>query len=403
MSACRSCSWATAVLVLVLALAGQSMAETLSVQDSANADENFILAIGLVKERLAAQPENSAVRSELARLLGWAGRYDEALAEYDDLINAHSDDVDYALGRAQVLAWLGNDTEALKELERATNLAPDYEAVWQLRFRLLRRQQPAADSAELAALRTETEARFPQSRWWRVPPLERDIRWQLTLGAAYEYLSNDLPDWNNLFLRLDWLRDRNARYFLRFSQDARFDNSDSQFVFGGEWRLPGDWAGGLEFNSSTTANFQPKSGTSLHVSRQLDAGWGVDLRWRQRRFDSATVSTYTGTVERYFGNYRAAYGMNLSHVHGLGDTLAHTLVLNWYVTRKHSFGIILTDGEEAEAVGTGQVLQTAVASITFSGRHLLNERLTLAWWAGSHRQGDLYRRNYAGLAVTVGI
>lgn len=404
MTACHSRSWPACLLVIVLTLAGYAMAETGEVLTNGDLPvEDLDTGIRSMRARLAEGPEDSAMRAELARMLGRAGKYVEALGEYDALINAHPDDVDHSLGRAQVFAWLGNDAEALEELERATTLAPDYEALWQLRFRLLRRRQPLLASAELAALSAQAESRFPQAEWWRIPQAAKMRRWQLTLGAGYESLSRDLPDWNSQFMQLEWLRNQHARYFLRLARDARFDNADPQFVLGGEWLLPRKWAGGLEINSSTNTNFHPNSGSSLHLGRELGAGWGVDFRWRQRRFDTATVSTYTATAERYFGRYRAAYGLNFSRLHGLGDTIAHTLALNWYMSKKHSLGVAFADGEEAEAVATGLVLQTAITSITFSGRHLLSQRLTLAWWAGSHRQGDLYRRNYVGMAVTVGI
>jgi YaiO family outer membrane protein len=395
---------AACLLPVVLALPSQTMAEAGNMQDeNSTSIEEVDVDIRSLQERLATGSENTALRAELARLLSRAGRYQEALGEYDALIHSFPEDVDHALGKAQLLFWLEDYAKAMTELERAKRLAPDYEAVWQLQLAVMQRRRHETDSARIMTLRNEAEARFPNSAWWRIPQPRRVPRWLLTLGAGYENLSNDLPDWNSQFLQLDWRRDQNSRYFARLARDARFDNADPQIALGGEWGSGDKWTGGLEFNTSTTANFQPKTGASLHVGRRLAAGWGVDLRWRQRRYDTAIVSTFTSTAERYFGNFRAAYGLNLSHLHGLGDTVAHTLTFNWYVGEKHSFGIVVADGEEAEAVGTGQVLQTDVTSATFSGRHLLSDRHTLAWWVGSHRQGDLYRRDYVGLAITIGI
>lgn len=404
MTAWYTLSLVPCLMVVVCAAPAQSASDALKAgEHSVIALQNIDLNIYRVKERLVAQPANSEIRFELARLLGQADRYVEALAEYNTLIRAHAYDVDYSLGRAQVLAWLGNDTAALVELERAKILAPNYEAVWQLRFLLLRRQQPTADSPELAALCAEAEARFPQSQWWQTSPPERDIRWYLTLSGTHESLSNDLPSWSNLHLQLDWIRNQNASYFGRLARDARFDNSDRQFALGGEWRFRANWSAGLEFNASPAADFQPKSGFSVHAGYQLSDGWRTDIRWRQRRYDTATVSTYSGTAERYFKDYRAAYSLNVSRLHGLGNTLAHTLTLDWYFSPQHSLRLTVSDGEEAEAVGTGQVLQTSVNNVTLSGRHRLKRRLTLSWWVGSHRQGDFYRRSYVGLAATVGI
>ena len=68
-----------------------------------------------------------------------------------------------------------------------------------------------------------------------------------------------------------------------------------------------------------------------------------------------------------------------------------------------SVGLTINSGDEAEAIGNGQVLETAVRGITLSGRHQLNGRIGLQWWLGIHDQGDFYRRRFFGMAVSVGI
>lgn len=352
---------------------------------------------------IAARPDNYTARVELARLLGQAGRYEEALAQYDSLIHTFPDDVDHSLARAYVLSWLGRDAEALRELERARVLAPDYEDVWQLELRVLGRQKDAAGKARLEALRLEAESRFPDSEWRRSIVVAEEIHWKMTLGAGYEDLSGDNPDWNNQFVQLDWLRTGNQRYFGRVARDVRFDRTDQQMMAGGEWRLPGDWTVGGEVNVSPDANFQPESGFAFYVERPIAKAWVGNLAFQQRRYDSATVSTYGAALQHYFGNYRLAYGLKLSHLHGYENSLAQSLAMDWYLTPKTSVRITISGGEEAEAVGAGQVLETSVSSATLSGRHAFSERLTLSWSAGTHLQGDLYRRNYVGLALTVGL
>jgi YaiO family outer membrane protein len=359
--------------------------------------------IRLLRSHLSEQPEDVPARARLARLLGQSRRYDEALKEYESLIEDYPQDVDYSLGRAQVLSWRGNTGEALEELERAKQLAPDYEAIWQLQFSLLARQHTADSQATLDTLRPDAQARFPGAQWHTSNALPDEFRWELTLGAAYDQLSGDNQDWNNQFLHVDWRQSPGARYFGHIARDARYDLSDTGYAVGGEWKLNEQWTVGSEVNASPGADFQAESGFAAHVEKALGNAWIVDAGMRQRRYSSATVSTYIGTVQKYFGNYRAAYGFNLSHLHGSSNTVAHTLALDWYINAQSSMRITVAGGEEAEAVAPGQVLQTSVSSVTLSGRHAVNQRLTLSWWAGTHRQGDLYRRTYAGLAFTVGL
>ncbi|MCJ7555543.1 MAG: tetratricopeptide repeat protein, partial [Gammaproteobacteria bacterium] len=188
--------------------------------------------IRALESAVAARPDDYASRAALAKLLGQAGRYEEALAQYDFLIQTFPDDVDHSLARAYVLSWLGRDQEALKGLERARVLAPDYQDVWQLEIRVLERQKDVASKTTAEALRLEAETRFPDSEWHRSVEVAKEIRWKMTLGAGYERLTGDNPDWNNQFLQLDWVRSGDQRYFGRVARDVRFDNTDQQLVAG---------------------------------------------------------------------------------------------------------------------------------------------------------------------------
>jgi len=107
--------------------------------------------------------------------------------------------------------------------------------------------------------------------------------------------------------------------------------------------------------------------------------------------------------ERYFGNYRAAYTLNASRLHGAATSLSHVVSLGWYPREGLALGIVAATGEEAEVIAPGQILETDVDSITLTGRHALTPRISLDWWLGTHAQGDIYRRRYAGLAVRYGL
>lgn len=394
MSGCRLhqwISWAVFVMLTTLTLS-VNVAEAGGVTDP---------EVKMLLEHLSVKSHDDAARFKLARHLTSTGKYPQALRYYDRLVRENPENVDYSFGRAQILTWLHRDSEALTELKRAKRLAPDYEAVWRLDFSVAKRQRNAIIDVE--ALREDAAKKFPSADWWKSATAPLSYKWRLTLGGSHEDLTNDRPNWGNQFVELDWKPGSESQVFARAERDSRFNASDGHYSIGGDWQLTNKWRGAVELVVSPSPNFHPKKGFLLHAHREIGDGWGADFRWRQRSYDSATVSSYSVAAERYFGNYRAAYSVNLSHLHNSENSLAHTLVLNWYMTDKSSLGIVLAVGEEAEAVAPGLVIQTEVESVTLSGRHKLNDRLALNWWAGAHRQGDLYRRRYVGLAVSVGI
>lgn len=398
--------FASKCLVCLIALT--LLAAKLPAVAAASADVDAAIKAGdlesatkLLEQELEIRPFDDAKRFQLARILANKEQYSQALAHYEVLVRQHPENVDYSFGRALVLAWMGSDAKALTELTRAKRLAPDYEDVWRLHFVVAQRQKE--HDVDLEALRLEAKTRFPQASWWRDPASERKFNWLLSVGGAHEDISDGLPDWNNQFTEISWLRDSDSRYFARLVRDERFDQSDITFAAGGEWQLPLAWFAGMELARSDSPSFQPKNAFMVHVGRSLTNGWGVDFRWRQRKYDTATVSTYTALAERYFGAYRAAYSLNASRLHGEETSLAHVLTLNWYMTDRTSVGLVVATGEEAEAIVPGQVLRSDVTSVTLSGRHILNHRLTLNWWAGTHEQGIFYERRYVGMALSVAL
>lgn len=314
-----------------------------------------------------------AERFALVQSLRGSGDLDAALEELEDLRADFPNDVDYSFARAQVLVQLGRDDEALAELAIAEELAPDYDDVRILKSRLLDRRQDAP------------------------------ARWTLVLGAGHDDLSNDLPSWDSQFAELQLQQSPQRRYFARVARDARYAAADTSFGMGLENGWDSGWFAGAELGSANNPTYQPELGYSAHVGKSLRDGWVADLRYRRREYDAATVGSLTGTVEKYFGDYRVAYGLSWSRLHGGSYFNNHVLTLNWYYGNASSIGITINTGNEAEALGNGQVLETDVSGVTLSGRRALNERLSLSWWLGTHEQGDFYRRRFLGVAVSIRI
>ena len=327
-----------------------------------------VAAIDISNAQVSMSP---AERFALVQSLRGSGDLDAALEELEDLRADFPHDVDYSFARAQVLVQLGRDEEALAELAIAEELAPDYEDVRILKSRLLDRQQ------------------------------EAPAHWTMVLGAGHEDLSNGLPSWDNQFAELQLQQSPSRRYFARVARDARYTAADTSFGLGLENGWDSSWFAGAELGFASDPTYQPDLGYSVHAGKSLHHGWVADLRYRRKEYDSATVGSLTGTVEKYFGDYRIAYGLSWSRLHGGSYFNNHVLTLNWYHSDISSIGITINAGNEAEALGNGQVLETDVSGVTISGRRALTERLGLSWWLGTHEQGNFYRRRFLGVAASI--
>jgi YaiO family outer membrane protein len=378
--------------------------------ESADADvaaaierQDYAAAAKLLRGQLASGPEDQAVRFTLARVLAWSGDYDGAISEYDALLAASPADVDYSFGRAQALAWAGRDEAALDEVARARALAPDYEDVWRLELSLLERD--AAASSQLQQFREQAARRFPSSDWWREPEARApaDVPTQLTAGAVQQSLSTSAPDWSTRFIQVSHRRQSGGSLYATITQEGRFGEHDSVLVGGGDWKASEHWTVGAELGLAPQADFVPRHAATVWALRALPRGWETELRLRYRDYSDATVTMTGFTFARYFGDFRAAYGLDLAELDGEATSAAHSATLNYYRSARTQFNFSVVEGQEAESTGPHEVLRTDVSGFAAGGKQALGERWSLAWWVGSTRQGDLYRRRYVGIALTAGL
>lgn len=351
-----------------------------------------------------AEPiDDASARFHSTQDLRESGEFDAALAEISTLRSEFPRNVDYALARAQILVALQRDQEALAELAAATKLAPDYEAVWRLRFAVLTRSAHTLSASERESLQRLAAARYPHADWWQALNEVDRTRWTVLVGGGYDDLSNNLPSWNNQFAALQMRPNQQSFHELQVTRNQRFSDGDLGVRIGTDHTLKETWYVGADIATVSNPVFSPELAFSTHVGRALPAGWTADIRYRQRNYASDDVATFTATAEKYFGDFRTAYGLSASRLNSTSTTIGHSISGNWYYSDNTSFGLTLSFGEEAEAVGANQVLETDVSGLAISGRHQLTQRLQLQWWAGMHEQGDIYRRRYLGVAFSIRI
>ena len=349
---------------------------------------------------LAALADNSPdAQFALAQQALRNGDAETALAVLVPLRDHYPRNVDYVFAYGMALARIGEEASALAELRYAIELAPDYEDVWRLHHALLLK---AGDSAALDTYREQAAERFPAATWWRTPDAEPRYPWILTAGAGFDFLDNGQPNWDNQFAELRWERSELQRYAMSVSRHARNNNSDLSLGAGAEFSI-GQWTTGGRIAGSGSADFMPEIGVDVYAGRALGEGWAATLRYRNRRYSNATVGTVVVTMENYFGDWRIAYDLGVSHLSGSSGFMNHVIGGNWYYRDESTIGLSFSTGREAEAIGGGQVLETDVSGISLTGRHQFTQRLGLQWWIGIHDQGELYRRQFLGMAVSIRI
>ena len=359
-------------------------------------------AVKAAREELIAYPDHSDAREQVARDCARAGRPDEALAQYDQLLKVNADNPDWLLGRAQALMALERPAEALPDLERARRLAPAYEDVWRVNVAALERLDR---QAEAEALLGEARRAFPAADW----PAARlaAMREQrvtangdrLSLGASYEDLSDGLDSWKGATIDLSHPLDARNRLHGGLNGEQRFDESDFQFIAGWSARLDDRWSASFFADYTANADFLPDWSATAELGRALPGHRALSLRARHTEYEAVDVESFAGTVEQYLEQLRISYTLTAASPTDLGWSWGHVLrMAHDYGDGSHAT-LALGYGKEAETVAPGVVLVTKNKSVSVFGVHWRDAAWGIAWEAGWYEQGDLYNRLRIRLGV----
>lgn len=356
----------TALVSLLVATAcpGVSAAQASAVAQAQAAldQDDRPVAIELLAARLADYPGDDEARFLYARVLAWDGRYDDSLAQYDVLLDASPDDADYLLGKARVNFWNGDADDSLVLLARARELAPDYDEIEQLQAQVIAAGQ--------------NPARFSY----------------LEGGAGWQALSDDLPDWTEVYVRGGHRFGDRKELFGSLNQVERFGSRDTELRAGAVLPMHRKDALTLEASVAPGADVLPRWSLSGHWQRAFGRGWGAGLGWRHAEYEAATLDIVTLNGERYFADYRASATLYLSKLQGADLTFASAFRLDRYYRENNRVGLLFAVGRETESVGEGQFIENDTVTAALTGLHGLNEDWSLTWDLVVHDREEAWRR-----------
>ncbi len=405
---------APVVLLVGLLLGHTALAGSRSLQQAQEAaqSQQYAQAQGLLRDWLRDHPHDGSARFLLARVLSWQKKYGEAYIEYDHLLNAAPENVDYLLGKARTLMWDGRPLEALPLLEHAHRLRPDYQDVWRAEIDALLAAAGEGQRQKALSLSKEAQARFPQADWNGavsltprevivnplVPTRVADRPTQLEAGITYEGLSNGYDDWRSVYLWADHTYGKRKVVYGGVRETQRYALRDLEAHAGVSYPLTEQWMATLEASASPDHNVLPKWALFGELGYVYKDGWGMTAGLSQTQYGSARSDSGRLGVERYVGNYRLAYTASFARLEGNGSATTHKAQANYYYGAHNNLGIAVVTGQEVNSDPAG-VVTTDVRSAILNGIHWFLPRWAISYELLVHRQGDSYTRKGAKVGL----
>lgn len=223
----------------------------------------------------------------------------------------------------------------------------------------------------------------------------------LEFGTDYEALSNDRPDWQTYFLRLNRKFSSGRMLYGEATVVRRFGQTDPSLMIG--WYQPVNktrsWTTNLEVSGSPSHDVLPAFSFYGQLERNFGKGWLGHAGLRHSHYSDDNVNIGVFGVEKYFKAYRGAYTLYVAHLNWSGTSVSHSFQGNYYYGELNSVGAGFAFGQEIESIGNGRFIRTDVQEVSFTGRHWFNQKWGLSYVALWHRQGRAYTRSGAQIGV----
>ena len=295
---------------------------------------------------IADSPASYDQQYQAARALSNAGRREEAIQAFSDLLLRSPGNADVLLGRGQVYARMGRWPEAEADLLAVTSSSPDYADAWSAlgdmymwsarprqaidpfaRLIDLRPTDPAPRIArgrayratgDYAAARADFEAAralgadagqvdgFLLSLMPRVSNPDASVPsgfpWSAIVGASWTEFSPSRNGWSDDILSV-------RRHFERGSlalesvDVRRFGSSDHAWALDGYLDLWNRAYVNLRYQQGPAATLYPDRSYYAELFQGTGRGWELSSSYSHLEFDSSNVDIYGIGVGKYAGNY----------------------------------------------------------------------------------------------------
>ena len=358
-----------ALAILLLLGAPGAQAQDLA-QARARIDaRDYAGAAGLLEARLATNPQDAEAMFLLARSYAWNGEPRRALPLYATLLAVEPGNADYRLGHGQALLWSGDAVAAVRELERAHQIAPDYPEL----------------AIALAQARAAAVSSHPQL-----------ARRSLGVTVRHEQLDRGLADWTSVRLDAAIRAPERIGFHGALASERRFGLHDLGVEAGAIIPLGGGWSMQPEVGMTSDADFLPRTFGDVRLLGAFPGGWLGHVGTRHSAYRDADVRRLYAGLERYAGAWRLGYTLAMTSLEGRSSA-GHDLRAARTYGEHSEIAVHLASGREAALFGQ-DVLLSRVRAVSMSGRHALGH-WSLLWNIGRTRQGELYTREGLSLGV----
>lgn len=288
-------------------------------------------AIGLYNDLLERDPANADARLARGRTYAWMKQWDRAEADLLAVTTASPGYADAWSALGDIYLWQGKDAEAVAAYSKWQSLQPDRHAPLLARSRAHaaagNREAARADLDAAVALGAEVPAPAAGRRG-STPEASapRGFDWALQADVSHTDFSGARASWNDRALSLRRYLDR-ASVAVEVLETQRFGRDDHAIAIDA---YVDAWArayANLRYQHAPDATLFPGNAWRAELFQGVGRGWELSASIDQLRFRSTTVDIYGLGVGHYVGRF---YVRARSRYSTSSENFSHSAQVRYY-------------------------------------------------------------------------
>ncbi|HKX26209.1 MAG TPA: YaiO family outer membrane beta-barrel protein [Blastocatellia bacterium] len=331
-------------------------------------------AKGLCERALLLSPGYVDARLLLGRLHSWDGEYEVARRELQQVLQGKPHYTDAREALIDVEMWSGHPHEALKLADEGLAADPGNQNLRFKRAKALRSvgDYKAASNDINETLRTDPDS--PEARSLSLQLKDESKINRLKLDYTADFFDSTFDPWHLMTVSLSrptgW-----GSVIGRFNYASRFGIRASQFEADAYPRIRNGTYAYLNAGYSSSSIF-PKVRAGGEIYQALPRSYEASFGFRHLRFSGSSVTIYTGSVGKYYGNYWISFRPYLTPS-SIGPSVSGNLTVRRYFKDELNYASVVVGAgiSPDERAATLELIRLKSHKISIDGRKQVSRYL----------------------------
>jgi len=352
-------------------------------------NKNFSAAQVHLFEYIQSHPNEIETKFLYARVLAWDGQHTKAINQLDHLLNSHPKSTDFLLFKARVMSWQEKNTQAIEILDSIRQISPDYYDAWQLEYTLLRRQYPNNKSI-VTKFYSKFAEKFPDRNISKPNFTANQKNRFIQSTYHFENLDNG-NNWNSFSFIFgnQW---KKIQYTISAETTSRFELNDQQLGLNILFRKPSN----LWLSSGISTSSQSVLFPSISLFGQINYKNRYEIlssyKFHHKSYENSTVASNRLAFSKRWKNLEPKILFFITSLDYNDVALSTSAQITYYHNGQHTIRASITKGNELEYLDDSTILYD-ITNFSIDGKYRINSTWSAIIAFSHHIQGTAYTKN----------